>query len=190
MIFDSIHLVAIKQGLGYYPAIDKLIPYLTPKSLMAKFDSHSEMTKEKALRRKESKVDRADFVSNLIKPENNITDEELFGNCGTLIIAGSETTATVLSSAVYFLLKNPAAMSKLVSEIRSDFKQSSDINFVNVSQQKYTLACLNETLRLFPPVPCGLSRVVPGKGDLIDGKWVPGGVSIHAVTRMFSTYNV
>lgn len=177
MIFDAIHLVAVKQGLGYFPAIDNLIPYLTPKYLTAKFDSHSAMTKEKALRRKESKVDRADFVSNLIKPENHISDEELFGNCGTLIIAGSETTATVLSSAVYFLLKNPGAMSKLVDEIRSSFATVSDINFISISQQKYTLACLNETLRLFPPVPSGLSRVVPGDGDFIDGKWVTGGVS-------------
>lgn len=177
MIFSAIHLVAVKQALGYFPTIDRLIPYLTPKSLLTQFDDHTAMTKEKTLRRKESKVDRADFVSNLIKPENNITNEELFGNCSTLIIAGSETTATVLSSAIYFLLKNPEVMTRLVSEIRSTFQGVSEINFLSIGKQKYTLACLNETLRLFPPVPSGLSRVVPRDGDMIDGKWVPGGVS-------------
>lgn len=176
MIFDAIHLVAVKQALGYFPAVDRLLPYLTPKSLLARFDDHTAMTKEKTLRRKESKVDKADFVSNLIKPENNISDEELFGNCSTLIIAGSETTATVLSSAVYFLLKNPEVMTRLESEIRSSFQDVSEIDFRSIGKQKYTLACLNETLRLFPPVPSGLSRVVPRDGDNIDGKWVPGGV--------------
>jgi len=187
MIFDSIHLQAIIQALSYYPRIDSLIPYLTPKSLIAKFESHKEMTKEKVLRRKETKVDRADFISNLIKPENHITDEDIFGNCGVLIVAGSETTATVLSSAIYFLLKNPEVMSKLVAEIRSGFKDPSEINFISISKQKYTLACLNETLRLFPPVPSGLSRVVPRDGDLIDGKWVSGGTHVSVLQLAANT---
>jgi cytochrome P450 len=176
LIFDAIHLQAVKNALGYYPSVDRFMPYFTPKSLTVKFESHAEMTREKALRRKESK-DRADFISNLIKPENHISDVELFGNCGILIIAGSETTATVLSSAIYFLLKNPDVMSKLVSETQSSLKDISEINFLTISKQKYILACLNETLRPFPPVPGGLSRVVPGDGGLIDGKWVTGGVS-------------
>lgn len=177
MIFDAIHLVAFKQAFGYYPKIDSLVPYITPKSLMDKSDAHNQMTKQKALKRKESKMDRADFVSNLIKPENGITDEELFGNSSTLIIAGSETTATVLSSVTWFILKNPEAMSKLASEVRSSFRDVSEINVRSINKLKYMLACLNETMRLFPPVPCGLSRVVPKDGDFIDGKWVAGGVS-------------
>lgn len=177
MIFDAIHLVAVKQALGYYPMLDRLVPYLTPKFLADRYQSHNQMTREKAIRRKESKVDRADFVSNLIKPESNISDEELFGNSSTLIVAGSETTATVLSSVTWFILQNPEAMSNLVSEVRSSFQDVSEINIISINKLKYMLACLNETLRLFPPVPSGLSRVVPGDGDFIDGKWVTGGVS-------------
>ncbi|KAI9737244.1 MAG: hypothetical protein M1818_005776 [Claussenomyces sp. TS43310] len=189
LIFDAIHLVAVKQALCYYPTIDKLLPYLTPKALAARFQSHEEMTKEKVLRRKESKVDRADFVSNLIKPENNISDPELFGNCGTLIIAGSETTATVLSSAIYFLMKHPAAKEKLVSEVRSSFRDLSDINFINVNTLKYLLACLDETLRLFPPVPSGLARRVPKGGDFIDGKFVAGGTQVSVLQLAANTHS-
>ncbi|OCK73458.1 cytochrome P450 monooxygenase-like protein [Lepidopterella palustris CBS 459.81] len=187
MIFDAIHLIGFKQALGHYPKLDRLVPYITPKALADKWDSHDQMTREKTLRRKESKVDRADFLSQLIKPENNVTDEELFGNATTLITAGSETTATVLSSVTWFLLQNPEAMLKLVSEVRSSFHDTSEINFISVNKLKYMLACLNEAMRVFPPVPSGLSRMVPEGGDLIDGKWVPGGTHVSVLQLAVNT---
>ncbi|EXJ87227.1 hypothetical protein A1O3_04186 [Capronia epimyces CBS 606.96] len=187
MIFDAIHLVAFKQALGYYPQLDRLVPYLVPKFLADRYKAHDDMTREKALRRKESKVDRADFVSNLIKPESNISDPELFGNSSTLIIAGSETTATVLSSVSWFLLQNPRVYAALVAEVRASFSCPADINLVNINQLKYMLACLNESLRLFPPVPSGLSRMVPEGGDWIDGQWVAGGTHVSVLQLAANT---
>lgn len=142
------------------------------------------MTREKALRRKESKVDRADFVSNLVKPESGVTDEELFGNSSLLIVAGSETTATLLSGVTWLLCKNPKAMNKLTQEIRSSFKDVSEIDFAGVNKLKYLLACLEEGLRCYSPTPTGLARKVPEGGDTIVGKFVPGGVS-HQLSVWF-----
>lgn len=39
-------------------------------------------------------------------------------------------------------------------------------------------ACIEEGLRIFPPVPIGLLRTVPKGGSLIDGNVVPGGTSV------------
>lgn len=39
------------------------------------------------------------------------------------------------------------------------------------------LACLNEALRVYPPVPTGLPRVTPAGGRTILGRFVPQGVS-------------
>ena len=41
----------------------------------------------------------------------------------------------------------------------------------------YMNACIEEGLRIFPPVPISLLRTVPKEGSMIDGYMVPGGVS-------------
>ena len=157
--------------------------------MSSKYKSHLKMTREKAMRRKESKTDREDFMSNLCKPENNISDTELCGNSSTLIIAGSETTASVLSAATWFLLQNPKILAKLTAEIRSSFQSKSEITFENVNNMKYLLACLNETMRIFPAAPTGLARRVPEGGDEIDGRFVPGGVSSSKINLHRKTAN-
>ena len=47
-----------------------------------------------------------------------------------------------------------------------------------VTSCKYLRACLNEGMRLYPPTPGSLPRLVPGKGEMIEGKWVPGGYAV------------
>jgi cytochrome P450 len=43
----------------------------------------------------------------------------------------------------------------------------------------YMNACIEEGLRIFPPVPIGLLRTVPKGGAVIDGHQVAGGVSSY-----------
>lgn len=42
----------------------------------------------------------------------------------------------------------------------------------------YLQACIKEGLRLYPPVTGLLAKEVPPSGDIIDGRFVPGGTSI------------
>lgn len=94
-----------------------------------------------------------------------------------LIVAGSETTATLLSGCTYLLLNNPGAMEKLTREVRSTFKAESEINITTAGQLNYMLACLDEALRYYPPVPIGNPRVVPKGGKVLCGNYVPEDVS-------------
>ena len=103
--------------------------------------------------------------------------EKLQANSGILIIGGSETTATLLSGVTFFLLTNPEALKKLTAEIRSAFRSEDEINFVSVSALPYLLACLDEALRMYPPVPNGLPRTVPKGGATVAGHYVPEDVS-------------
>jgi cytochrome P450 len=100
------------------------------------------------------------------------------GNSEILIIGGSETTATLLSGVTYLLLMNPQALKKVVGEVHSTFSNEDEININSVSKLTYMLACLDETLRMYPPVPTGLPRIVPKGGASIIGKFVPEGVSL------------
>ena len=102
---------------------------------------------------------------------------ELMETTGILIIGGSETTATLLSGATYFLLKNPRTYAAAKDEVRKAFQAAEDITLTSTAQLPYLHAILEESLRLYPPVPLALPRVTPPEGDMIDGVFVPGNVS-------------
>ncbi len=51
---------------------------------------------------------------------------------------------------------------------------------------EYLNACIEEALRVHPPVPLGLLRTVPDSGDFIDGYWVPGGTTVSVGRRLGS----
>jgi cytochrome P450 len=107
-----------------------------------------------------------------------MTREEIKATCRILIVAGSETTATLLSGATFLLLKNPSAMKKAVDEVRNNFVHASDITFASVTAQlPYLDACLEESLRLYPPVPSVLPRRTGPEGDIINGRFIPPDVS-------------
>lgn len=103
--------------------------------------------------------------------------EKLSANAEILVLAGSETTATLLSGCTYLLLTNPDKMEKLKHEVRSAFSSDSDITASSVNNLSYMLGVLNEALRLYPPVTSSLVRVVPPGGDMVADHWVPEGVS-------------
>ena len=74
------------------------------------------------------------------------------------------------------MLTNGGAIEKLTAEIRSSFESEDDIDFASVSTLPYLLAYLEEALRVYPPVPGGLPRVVPKGGATICGNYVAEGV--------------
>jgi hypothetical protein len=98
-------------------------------------------------------------------------------NAGVLVVAGSETTATTIAAALYFLLTNPSAYDRVQTEVRSSFKSEADINIESVNKLEYMLASLNETMRMLPAVASGLPRVVPLGGRVLNGEFVPEDVS-------------
>ena len=53
----------------------------------------------------------------------------------------------------------------------------------------YMNACIEEGLRIFPPVPIGLLRTVPEGGAVIDGHQVSGGVRFHVTFLLYYVSN-
>lgn len=112
------------------------------------------------------------------REKHDLRDDEIIVNSALFIVAGSETTANALSGLFARLLRNPEKYQKLCEEIRSSFASESDIDCESLSKLTYMNACIEEGLRIHPPVPIGLLRTVPKDGDTIDGVWVPGGTSV------------
>lgn len=132
----------------------------------------------------ERKTDHIDFIVKLVEPGNGVSEEEMVANAELLVGAGSETTATLLSGAVYLLLQNPSTMDRLSKEVRTTFNHESEITFKTLGDLKYMDGVINESLRMYPPVPGRLPRRVPVGGDEIIGRYVPGDVSSRFVAKL------
>jgi cytochrome P450 len=99
--------------------------------------------------------------------------DEILATSSTLILGGSDTTATLLAGTVFYLLQNPQANQKLVAEIRSGFADEAEINITTVAKLPYLLATLEEAMRMYPPVALGSPRVVGDEGAVLGGYHVP-----------------
>jgi cytochrome P450 len=99
-------------------------PPFTKKIHDARMTS-SIFTKKMVAHRMSSKPDQIDFLSYALNHRSDkefMTPEEIEATSTILILGGSETSATLLSGAVYYLLKHPHTMQKVVGEIRGDVR--------------------------------------------------------------------
>lgn len=120
-----------------------------------------------------------------------MTVEEMYTTAQVLIVAGSETTATGLTAATYFLLSNPSTWEKVSTEVCGRFKHESEITIQSTADLTYLKAVIEETLRLAPSGPGTFPRTVPPGGRMICDQWVPEGyaVGVHHMSTGRSKLN-
>ncbi|OBR09484.1 Isotrichodermin C-15 hydroxylase [Colletotrichum higginsianum IMI 349063] len=125
--------------------------------------------------------ERRDLFEGLVSKQKewNLSFEQLAGNAAVLVLAGSETTSTTLSGATYLLLKHPDALRKVTQEVRSSFKDGSEVNINSVGKLSYMSAVISETLRMYPAVLSGSVRVVPPQGGRIASHQVSPGTMVE-----------
>ncbi|KAJ6512364.1 cytochrome P450 [Mycena vulgaris] len=68
-------------------------------------------------------------------------------------VAGRDTTSCLLTFVIYMLTAHPEVLSKLRSEIHATVGAARAPTSEDFREMKYLRAVLNETLRLYPPVP-------------------------------------
>ncbi|KAB2580509.1 Coagulation factor 5/8 type [Lasiodiplodia theobromae] len=130
------------------------------------------------------KSDRKDFFYYLLNSKDPETGQgfgkaELWGESNTLIIAGSDTTSTTLTGAIFYLLHNPSSLERLTTEIRSTFASAEDIRSgPALNGCSFLRACIDEAMRLSPPVGAVLPRVVLEGGLNVLGHHIPAGTGV------------
>lgn len=137
---------------------------------------HFELVLSKTKKRIAMGTDRSDFMDTLIKDELSI--DGLKRNATLLVNAGSETTATLLTGAIYLLVTHEDVLKKLVAEVRGRFQRPEDMTLSSVAGLTYMLAVLDEALRVYPPDAVSSPRLVPAGGHEIAGSFVPGGTRV------------
>ena len=154
----------------------KALPTLNP-NFMKERRTLLNYTKLATEERLATKTDRKDFMTYIQRhnDERGMSTPEILGTSNLLLVAGSETTASLLSGATWHLLRNPTVLAKVRDEVRSAFSSPEEMTFVSTGQLPYLHAVLEESLRTFPPVPANLPRRTI-KGEVIDGIVVPPNV--------------
>ncbi|KAF4976231.1 hypothetical protein FZEAL_7069 [Fusarium zealandicum] len=178
LIFASVKSATWASNMRRYAFLQKILMHLVPKEVKTKFLEHKELSKEKVRKRLSMVTERPDFMDSMMRKDTRggeITLDELAANAAILIMAGSETTATILSAVVFCLATHPDVLAKLTNEVRSAFATEDEIDLLGVGKLPYLLAVLDEGLRIFPPVPSGSPRRIAPGGDVILGQYVPGG---------------
>lgn len=109
-----------------------------------------------------------DILDFLLSAEQNhaLSDRQIAHDMNTFFIAGHETTAGALCSALHFLSENIEAQEKLRDEITS-ICETNDPTYEDIKKMTYLDYCLKETLRLVPPA-FGVSRTTTKDQDVGD----------------------
>ncbi|KAK6828682.1 hypothetical protein RU639_003538 [Aspergillus parasiticus] len=123
-----------------------------------------------------------DFLGRYIKAKNkmlDIVDDNVAQMYLVLnIVAGSDTTASAISAAVYYVLKNRAVYSRLQEELRGA-NLTTPPQWKEVRSLPYLDAVMREAMRVHPGVGLLLERIVPKGGfTLPDGRFVPEGTMV------------
>lgn len=163
--------------------LDWVIPLIAPKKLLEMRQRNSKFTADKVDQRLRCDGNRGDLWDDVMgysdkESGSGMTREEMISNASAIVVAGSETSATLLSGCTWLLLKNPDILRKLENHVRSSFTSESEIDLISVGKLDFMLAVLNEALRLYPPVPAQSNRIVTNGGAMIAGQFVPQGVSL------------
>ncbi|KAF2430451.1 cytochrome P450 monooxygenase [Tothia fuscella] len=196
LIFDTIKIGAIEQATRRFAEagspFQNWLVNLIPKAVRARRRSHLTKSRDKVMRRLGKQTEHRDFIWYILqqreKRHSDLKDDEIVVNGALFIVAGSETTANLLSGLIARLLRNPDKYALLVKELRSTIRNQSDLTSENIMKLPYFEACLEEGLRIHPPVPAGLLRSVPKGGAIIDGQFVAEKTSV-AVNSWAASHN-
>ncbi|KAF2768179.1 cytochrome P450 [Teratosphaeria nubilosa] len=170
------------HSLRHFPTIEKLLLMLVPPSLKEKQRMHNKFSVARVDRRLEKKDARPDIWGLVLEKEGHdgaLSRREMYANCNIFMMAGTETTATLLSGLTYYLSASPAKLARLTNEIRSTFQDETEITIERLQALPYLHACIEEGLRMYPPVSNGLPRIVPAGGVTIEGHEVPAGTKVY-----------
>ncbi|KAF4874780.1 Cytochrome P450 monooxygenase aclL [Colletotrichum siamense] len=180
MIFGSIRAGARLNFLSQYPVLRPLLFFMVGKKDIDKKVESENLAREKTDKRLALGSDtRKDFMTYILrnnKDGKGMNHEEIHVNARALIVAGSETTATALSGLLFHLTRTPDVYRFLTDEIRNAFASEEEIDMKSTARLQYLHACLEETLRIYPPAAETPPRISPG--DYIDGRFVPKGTYI------------
>ncbi|KAI9295405.1 cytochrome P450 [Neoconidiobolus thromboides FSU 785] len=174
---------------GHHPVIDwiknyfiiSLVVALFPFLRYYKFNSITQLYKfsYEAVERGKINSNRTTILSTLLNASDpdtgkKLSEKEIVEESILQLVAGIDTTSNSLTWVFYLLAKHPQVYIKLKNELKEQFSNLNQINYIRCKDEcDYLRAVIYESMRMFPVVPGGLPRVFPKGGKMIEGYFIP-----------------
>jgi cytochrome P450 len=177
-VFNAFKINAFLGCVRFFPGLETVLFKCIPQAMKDLQKRHYQAVVDKTQRRMQDGPARPDIMGFILRnnDEKGMTIPEIESSMNVLSVGGSHNTASTLSGITNYLIKNPACLQRLTTEVRVAYRTSQDITLANLAELPYLNAVINEGLRMAPPFPAGLPRCVPEGGDTICGEFIPGGV--------------
>lgn len=130
---------------------------------------------------------RSSYGEKESKAGNKLSDNEIISNAFIMTLAGHETTANVIHFCLVLLATNPSAQRKLQRDVDELFGDSDPSTWdyeknINALLASHVGACINETMRIMPPVSSIPKLTSPSSDQIltINGQKhvIPAGLSL------------
>ncbi|CAI5463164.1 unnamed protein product [Closterium sp. Yama58-4] len=120
----------------------------------------------------------------LLASREEVSSVQLRDDLLSMLVAGHETTGSVLTWTVYLLAQHPEKMVKAQEEAERVLGGKSHPSLADTRELKYLTRCINESMRLYPHPPILIRRAVVS--DVL-----PGGYKVQpGQDMMISVYNI
>lgn len=119
----------------------------------------------------------------LLASREEVSSVQLRDDLLSMLVAGHETTGSVLTWTLYLLSKNPSALTRAQQEVDSVLNGNLP-KYEDIKELKYLMRCIQESMRLYPHPPVLIRRAQVD--DVLPGDYKVGpGQDI-----MISVYNI
>ncbi|KAL0954060.1 hypothetical protein HGRIS_005210 [Hohenbuehelia grisea] len=120
----------------------------------------------------------SDILSHLASASAPLSRDDLALESLFAIQAGSDTSSSIISLLMFYLIRHQGVYRRLQSELDTCFtKENVNARDSVLRELPYLNAVIEEGLRLGAPLP-GLRRVVPAHGITLSGTFIPGGTTV------------
>lgn len=100
----------------------------------------------------------------------------LDGDAAVAVVAGSDSTAPSMIMLLWQMAQHPEHCERVFNEVKSV-----DLNdYGALARLPHLNGCIQENLRLFPPIMSLLQRLVPTGGIVVEGHYIPEGTTLNA----------
>ena len=121
------------------------------------------------------------FLEMAMDPDSRkaLNGSQIRAECATMVVAGSDTSSSTLAATLFYLSINHQAYERACREIRGKFVHSRDISLgPQLNSCTYLRACIDEALRMSPPVGGALWREIMPGGMVVDSIPLPAGIDV------------
>ena len=185
-IEESMPIIGLRTELPWTKPIMDSIPRWVPgnvSSMLDRFDGYA----RDAVRatRVAQQTNNKTLFSKMVLEEKTmqvIPDSVIEKEAANVIVAGTDTTAMVLTYLTYTVLRHENIKRKLIEEIKSCTARP---NWEELESLTYLNNVIQETLRLYPAIPGSLPRIVPRGGEGVGKYVIPAGTQVSTQAWTF-----